>query len=104
MIKTQLEPTHDIAPLVEIGSTEIAASDLTLTRLDYLPDDARPRTRNVVVFICTETGADYRLEADAIYDSANSVLARVDTIRFLVLPSGDKMCVSRGIWRIEHCG
>jgi hypothetical protein len=104
MNRTQFQQLLDVATTLEIDDAEIVGGDLTLRRLRSLPEGARPRVRNVVVFVCTETGADYRLEADEIYDTTGSVLAKVTTERFLVLPTGDKICVPNGIWKIRHCG
>ena len=98
------------APVSELNRTLIetntlTAGDLTLVRLSSLPDGARGRTERTVLFICIETGQDYRLEADEIFaGSCGEVLAIVESGRFLTLPSGEKVHLNAGIWRIDHVG
>src|SRR6202142_1541018 len=96
------------APVAELNralteNNPVIAGDLTLVRLSRLPWGARRRTERTVLFICIETGQDYRFEADQLFTGSHGeVLATVESERFLMLPSGDKVHLRAGIWRIDH--
>jgi hypothetical protein len=105
MASAQSKDIIEVPTVTETENTKVTAGELTLSRLSYLPDLVRLRTERTVIFLSTDTGEDYRLDADQLYEGPKGeVLAVVGRDRSLVLPQGERINLSDGIWKIEHCG